>query len=187
MAITEEEIIRLFAAGNPAAFRTLYDRYAGKMMAVCVRYMGNTDAARDVLQDGFIKIHQHIKEFRSEGSLEGWVRKIIVNTAIRALRKNSSMMIVPNDVEEFELHTSFDDAIDRISMKELLELIGKLPAGYRTVFNLFVLEDYSHKDISTELGITESTSRSQLTKARNMLQEMILRQRNPVSKPLSTL
>ena len=187
MPDTEEELIRLFQRRDPDAFRRLYERYAGKMMAVCMRYMGNRDEAKDVLQDGFVKVLQHIGTFRSDGSLEGWIRRIMVNTALHSIRKNKIRFITDATESEFELHTSFDEAIDRISMKELLGLIAALPAGYRTVFNLFVMEDYSHKAIAAELHINESTSRSQLTKARIMLQEMILRQRNEVNKSLHTL
>lgn len=187
MPDNEEELISLFKRKDPDAFRRLYERFAGKMMAVCMRYMGNRDEAKDVLQDGFVKVLHHIPGFRAEGSLEGWVRRIMVNTALHAIRKNKVRFTAEPMEDRFELHTSFDEAIDRISMKELLELIASLPAGYRTVFNLFVMEDFSHKEIAAELGITESTSRSQLTKARNMLQEMIIRQRNSVIKSLHTL
>ena len=183
MALTEEELILLFKRKDPDAFKVLYNQYASRMMAVCVRYMGDPDDARDVLQDGFIKVLKYIGNFRSEGSLEGWIRRIIVNTALLALRKNKLRYAESTD-ETFELHTNFDEAIDRISMKELLQMISSLPTGYRTVFNLNVMEGHSHKEIAEELGITESTSRSQLTKARSLLQEMIVRQRQPASRTL---
>jgi RNA polymerase sigma factor (sigma-70 family) len=186
MRIPEEELVQLFQKKDPDAFRKLYGQYAAKMMAVCVRYMGDTDKAKDVLQDGFIKVLRHIHEFRAEGSLEGWIRRIIVNTALLALRQDKLRFAVGPEEVEFELHTSFDEALDRLSVKELLTMISNLPPGYRTVFNLFVMEGYSHKEIAAELNINESTSRSQLTKARNMLQEMILKQRSTISLTLPT-
>lgn len=186
MLIPEEELVQLFQKKDPDAFRKLYGQYASKMMAVCVRYMGDKDKAKDVLQDGFIKVLKHIHEFRSEGSLEGWIRRIIVNTALLALRQDKLRFAAEPEEPEFQLHTSFDEAIDRISVKELLEIISSLPAGYRTVFNLFVMEGHSHREIAAELNITESTSRSQLTKARNMLQEKILKQRSTVPLTLPT-
>lgn len=183
MALEEGELIELFRQQHPDAFRKLYEQYAARMMAVCLRYMGDADDAGDVLQEGFIKVLKNIGSFRSEGSLEGWIRRIMVNTALLALRKNK-LRYAESTNDHFELSSDFEEAIDRISMKELLRMIASLPTGYRTVFNLFVMEGYTHKQIAEELQINESTSRSQLTKARNLLQDMITRQRQDASRTL---
>ncbi|MBQ9653539.1 MAG: sigma-70 family RNA polymerase sigma factor [Bacteroidales bacterium] len=147
------------------------------MMAVCLRYMGNKDDAEDVLQEGFVTVFTKIDSYTGAGSFEGWARKIFVNTALMHLRRTDALGL-SDDIEEARtLFTEEATPIERIGYKELLKMIAALPPEYRTVFNLYVLEGYSHKDISDELGCTEATSRSRLQRARLKLQEMIRAQK----------
>ena len=146
-------------------------------MAVCLRYMGNKDDAEDVLQEGFVTVFTKIGSYSGAGSFEGWARKIFVNTALMHLRRTDALGL-SDDIEEARtLFTEEATPIERIGYKELLRMIAALPPEYRTVFNLYVLEGYSHKDISDELGCTEATSRSRLQRARLKLQEMIRAQK----------
>ena len=164
-------------AGDRRAERRVFDALAPRMMAVCLRYMGNKDDAEDVLQEGFVTVFTKIDSYTGAGSFEGWARKIFVNTALMHLRRTDALGL-SDDIEEARtLFTEEATPIERIGYKELLRMIAALPPEYRTVFNLYVLEGYSHKDISDELGCTEATSRSRLQRARLKLQEMIRAQK----------
>ena len=163
--------------GNPSAQKSLYDSLAPKMFPVCIRYMGDRTAAEDVLQDGFVTLFSKLDSFSGEGSFEGWARRIFINTALMSLRK-SDVLKESDDIDlAFSVRSESTSALDDISYRELLDMIGELPAGFRTVFNMYVVEGYSHKEIAEELGITENTSRSQLQRARVALQEKILKRR----------
>jgi RNA polymerase sigma-70 factor (ECF subfamily) len=163
--------------GDRRAQRRVFDALAPKMMAVCLRYMGNKDDAEDVLQEGFVTLFTKIDSYSGAGSFEGWARKIFVNTALMHLRRTDALGL-SDDIEEARtLFTEEATPIERIGYKELLRMIAALPPEYRTVFNLYVLEGYSHKDIAEELGCTEATSRSRLQRARLKLQEMIRAQK----------
>lgn len=163
--------------GDRRAQRRVFDALAPKMMAVCLRYMGNKDDAEDVLQEGFVTLFTKIDSYSGAGSFEGWARKIFVNTALMHLRRTDALGL-SDDIEEARtLFTEEATPIERIGYKELLKMIAALPPEYRTVFNLYVLEGYSHKDIAEELGCTEATSRSRLQRARLKLQEMIRAQK----------
>jgi RNA polymerase sigma-70 factor (ECF subfamily) len=143
------------------------------MMAVCLRYMGNREDAEDVLQEGFVSVFTKLDSYTGSGSFEGWARKIFVNTALMHLRKTDALGL-SDDIEEARtLHTEDASAVQQIGYKELLKLIAALPPDARTVFNMYVVEGYSHKDIADQLGCTEATSRSKLQRARIRLQEMI--------------
>ena len=172
--LTEEELIKGCILEYKAYQKALYDKFAGKMLAVCMRYARDRSEAEDILQEGFIKIFDNIAGFKAQGSFEGWIRRIIVNTALNQYRKNNSR----NEVYEYEMQ-EFDSAMEdptalgKLSEKELLQMIAALPDGYRVVFNLYAIEGYSHKEISEMLLIKESTSRSQLVKARQALQQRI--------------
>ena len=161
--------------GDRSAQKKLFDLLAPKMFALCIRYMGERSAAEDVLQEGFVTLFSKLASFSGDGSFEGWARKIFVNTALMALRKTDTLKMS----EELESagHVSSEEAsaVQRIGYKELIRMISSLPDGYRTVFNMSVIEGYSHKEIAKELGISEATSRSQLQRARAMLQDMIKR------------
>ena len=153
--------------------RALYDLYARKMMAVCMRYVNRREVAEDLLQEGFVKVFTSIDSFNFSGSFEGWIRRIFVNTALEYLRKNDVLRETV-DLEDPRIFAEPDhSAIDRLSAGELMEVIGQLPTGFRTVFNMFAIEGYSHKEIAETLGITESTSRSQFTRAKKLLQKKL--------------
>jgi RNA polymerase sigma factor (sigma-70 family) len=144
------------------------------MMAVCMRYANSTYGAEDILQMGFVKVFQKILEFRSEGSFEGWVRRIMVNTAIEAYRKNlRSLSVVDIDEVHDQPQHTFD--MDQLEVKDLMKLIQQLSDGYRLVFNMYIMEGFSHKEIAERLGISEGASKSQLSRARAILKDKILK------------
>lgn len=175
--MTEAELIEGCLRKNSVFQKSLYDQYSGKMYVLCLRYAGSRMEAEDILQDGFIKVFDNISKFRMEGSLEGWIRKIMVNTALQYLRKTSHTLIDnrADAYQNMEIHAEDNDygILSRISATEIVKLISQLPLGYRTVFNLYAIDGYSHKEIAGILDINESTSRSQLVKARTLLQTKI--------------
>lgn len=169
----QKELIRKSLEGDARAQKALYDSLAPKMMAVCLRYMGDRETATDVLQDGFIQLFGKLDTYSAEGAFEGWARRIFVNTALMSLRKNDALK-GSSDIEEARfVQSSEETAVEKIGYKELMALVMSLPAGFRTVFNLYVIEGLSHKEIAEQLGISEATSRSQLQRARMMLQKKI--------------
>lgn len=177
--MTDEQLVRDCVAGNKVAQRTFYDKFASKMMGVCLRYAGSRDEAQDVLQDGFIKIFNKLPDFENKGSLEGWVRRIMVNTALDQYRKNKKFLSDVDDVG-FMLEKK-DFIVETMNADDLLKTIQSIPEGYRVVFNLFAIEGYSHKEIADRLGVTESTSKSQFSRARKLLRD-ILEKNNIVEK-----
>ena len=158
----------------------LYNRFAAKMYGVCLRYAGNADDAQDILQDGFVKVFRKLDSFRREGSFEGWIRRIFVNTAIEHFRRKSYLQPV-TEREENTIESKTLSALDGMSEKDILKLVQELSPGYRTVFNLYVVEGYTHKEIAAMLDITEGTSKSQLSRAKVILQDMI-RQHTGIEK-----
>lgn len=171
--VDEADLVKACLSGNPRAQKALYDRLSPKMYSLCLRYMGDRESAADVLQDGFVTLYSKLDSYLGEGSFEGWARRIFVNTALMSLRKSD----VLRDSEEidaaFDISESGVNAVQSIGYKELTGMIGELPAGYRTVFNMYVVEGYSHKEIGEILGISENTSRSQLQRARVLLQNKL--------------
>ena len=150
----------------------LYAQTSSKMLAVCMRYAKDQMEAEDVLQVGYIKVFQKVKDYRGDGSFEGWIRRIMVNTAIESYRKNlRAMNIVPIEDAYEQPSTGFD--FSRLGMQDLLKLIQNLADGYRVVFNMYAIEGYSHKEIGETLGISEGASKSQLSRARAILKEQI--------------
>lgn len=163
------------AQGNSKAQRALFDKFAPKMLSVCMRYVQNMEEAEDVLQDGFVKVFQKIGEFKMEGSLEGWIRRVLVNTALDSLRKNKKTAM-DYQLDDVSYKLSFDDySFDDMDVEHLLRLINEMPDGYRVVFNMFAIEGYSHKEIADTLGITENTSKSQYSRARAFLRTQLER------------
>jgi RNA polymerase sigma-70 factor (ECF subfamily) len=149
----------------------LYKRYARKMKGVCLRYANDDMDADDILQEGFIKVFNNISEFRMQGSLEGWIRKIMINTALNRIRLSNKKT---DYLEDMDMDIPYNEhLLEKLNYKEILSLLKKLPEGYRAVFNLFVVEGYSHQEISEQLGIEVVTSRTQLSKARKHLQKLI--------------
>lgn len=159
--------------GDRRAQKAIYDALAGKMFAICLRYMGDRETAEDVLQDGFVTLFAKLSTYTGEGSFEGWARKIFVNTALMSLRKNDVLKESEDVDAARSLSEDSPSALQNIGYKELCRMISELPAGFRTVFNMYVVEGYSHQEIAEALGISESTSRSQLLRARSILQAKI--------------
>ncbi|MEM9985773.1 MAG: RNA polymerase sigma factor [Bacteroidota bacterium] len=154
------------------AQRFLYESYSPQMMAVCYRYAADQDEAADILQEGFVKVFQNLEKYQDRGSLEGWIRRIMVNTAIDHLRRRKKRQ-QEMELNETIVDSMVEDAIDHLEAEFLLHLVQQLPDGYRTVFNLYGIEGYSHQEIAQQLGISEGTSRSQYTRARAQLQRLI--------------
>ncbi|HUR30111.1 MAG TPA: RNA polymerase sigma factor [Saprospiraceae bacterium] len=167
----EHELIKRCEANDRTAQRLLYERFAPLLMSICRRYVGQANA-EDVVQDSFIRIFQYLVQYRHDGSFEGWVRRVCVNTCIRYLEKGKRLQI-DFGLEGIPEHSVEPDALSKMSADELMNIIDKLPDGYRTVFNLSVIEGYHHKEIAGILGIEESSSRSQLTKARKYIQRSL--------------
>jgi len=150
----------------------LYRKFSSKMYGVCLRYSGNSEDANDLLQEGFIKVFKNLEKFRSEGSFEGWIRRIFVNTSIEHFRKKVKLYNVTevqeNTIEDFDL-----SVLDTLAEKDIMMLINGLSPGYKTVFNMHVVEGYSHKEIAAMLGINEGTSKSQLARAKGVLKKSL--------------
>lgn len=172
---TLEELAGRCVDGDAAAERRLFDILAPKMLSVCLRYSGDRMVAEDLLQDGFVTLFTHLDSYTGSGSFEGWARKIFVNTALMYLRKKDALKDTDDIAEARSLSSGDSSAVEKIGYKELMKLIASLPADYRTVFNMYEVEGYSHKEIAEALGMTEATSRSKLQRARIRLQEMIER------------
>jgi RNA polymerase sigma factor (sigma-70 family) len=170
--ITEPDLIQGCVEGNRRMQEILYQRFSPKMYAVCLRYAGNTDDAQDLLQEGFIKVYNNLQKFRSEGSFEGWIRRIFVNTSIEHFRRKSKLRTV-QETEETGIEDKSLTALDHLGEKDILNLIRELSPGYRTVFNLYVVEGYAHKEIAEMMGISEGTSKSQLARAKNILKDLV--------------
>ena len=169
----EQELINGCIADRPKAQKSLFDIYAHKLYVVCLRYMKDQMRAQDVLQDAFVKIFAHISNYKSEGAFEGWLKKIAVNACLDQLRKDKKLMTdVSIDDVSHKLSTNSFSA-EKLMADDLLKLVQALPDGYRTVFNLFAIEGYSHQEISSQLGISESTSKTQYLRARAYLKDRI--------------
>ena len=165
----EISLIEACQRGENKALKKLYDIHSGTMYAICLRYMNNEDEAKDALQEGFIKVFKNIDKFRFTGSFEGWLKRIFVNTSIEQIRKRKVHLDVNEMKGDLQLIDS-SSATSTMDAEKMMKLVQQLPEGYRTVFNMFVVDGYSHKEISAELEISESTSKSQLFKARKQLQ-----------------
>jgi RNA polymerase sigma factor (sigma-70 family) len=172
LTITESDLINGCLAGNRRMEEELYNRFSPRMYAVCLRYAGNSEEAQDILQDGFIKVYKKLDSFRGEGSFEGWVRRIFVNTAIEHFRRKRYLTPV-TEKEENTIDGKYTSALDDLAAKDIMALVQALSPGYRTVFNMYVVEGYSHKEIADLLGISEGTSKSQLSRAKVILQDMV--------------
>ncbi|MBL7724272.1 MAG: RNA polymerase sigma factor [Chitinophagaceae bacterium] len=170
--ITDSDLINGCMEGDRRMQEELYRRFSPRMYAVCLRYAGNAEEAEDILQEGFIKVFKKLDSFRSEGSFEGWVRRIFVNTAIEHFRRKRYLMPV-TEKEENTIEGKFTSVLDELGAKDIMALVQELSPGYRTVFNMYVVEGYTHKEIADMLGISEGTSKSQLSRAKVILQDMV--------------
>jgi RNA polymerase sigma factor (sigma-70 family) len=170
--MTESELINGCVKQDSACQKQLYEQFYGKMMAVCVRYAKNWDEAKDILNEGFMKVFTSLRNFGNTGSFEGWIRRIIVNTAIDHLRKNRHEYLIVNTVYADQAGISKVDEVDEedifrnIRQEDIIKAIQELSPAYRTVFNLFVMEEFTHKEIAEKLDISEGTSKSNLSKAK---------------------
>ena len=167
------KLIESCIKGDRAAQKALYDSLAPRMFPLCIRYVGDRSLAEDILQEGFITLFTRLESYKGEGPFEGWARRIFVTTALMSLRKKDALKM-SDDLEAARgLKTETVSQVQNIGYKELMELIMTLPPGFRTVFNMYAIEGYSHKEISEMLGISETTSRTQLSRARIWLQNKI--------------
>lgn len=174
---SEENFLKAIARREQWAQKKLYEDYYSSMMGVCLRYSNNGDDALDILHEGFIKVFKNIGKFRPGTSLSAWIRRIMVNTAIDFYRKNIRRRTEDLD-QAYQVSSSDVDVVSQYTEKEILIAVQTLTPGYRTVFNLYIIEGYSHREIAEKLGITESTSRSNLVKARSKLQVILTKQAN---------
>jgi RNA polymerase sigma-70 factor (ECF subfamily) len=172
MSQTYQALIQACLRHEASAQRQLYEQFAPQLMAVCYRYASDESLAEDILQEGFLKIFQHLDRYQDQGTLEAWMRRIIVNTAIDQLRRRKRQR-GELELNEAIVDADVEDALDHLEASFLLEMIQRLPDGYRLVFNLYAIEGYSHVEIAKQLDISESTSRSQYARARSQLQRLI--------------
>ncbi len=170
--ITDNDLIEGCIRDDRHFQQLLYNKYSAKMYGVCLRYTDNLDDAQDVLQEGFIKAFKNLTKFRSEGSFEGWLRRIFVNTSIEHYRKRKYITRVTNQHDE-QIEDEDINVLHKLAERDILAIINELSPGYKTVFNLHVIEGYSHKEIAEMLGINEGTSKSQLARAKSVLKKVL--------------
>jgi RNA polymerase sigma factor (sigma-70 family) len=169
--MTDKELVEGCIREDRKYQKILWNLYSSKLMALCLRYCKNQEEAEDALMESFVRIYDKIPTFRYQSSLETWMRRITVNISINKLRSQKDIW---KELSESEYELGYtDNAMYQLEAKQIMQLIERLPVGYRTVFNLFVVEGYTHKEIAEMMGIDEGTSRSQLAKARKSLQEML--------------
>lgn len=170
---TEERLIDACRKGDRKAQYELYEKYAPLMYSICRRYVMRLQEAEDILVCGFTKVFQKLHQFKGEGSFEGWVRRIMVNEALTFIRRNKSMYLEV-EIETASREPDLNKLSDQLEVEDLEKMIDRLPMGYKTVFNLYAIEGFSHKEIAQKLGISENTSKSQLSRARAHLQKLLL-------------
>jgi len=168
----EISLIKACSSGDNNAFKKIYDQHSPVMYSICLRYMKNEDEAKDALQEGFIKVFKNIDKFTFSGSFEGWMKRIFVHASIEQIRKRKKHLDV-NELNSNEIKLASKIETGAMDAEKMMTLVQKLPEGYRTVFNLFIVDGYSHREISEQLGINENTSKSQLFKARKQLKEWL--------------
>ena len=175
--MTEELMLAGCLKNNAAAQEALYGRFSPRMLGVCYRFAKNREDAEDMLQEGFIKVFTQIHQYRNEGALEGWIRRIIVHTCINHLKKNKKFSDSLDIIHASSIHINEEMIPSIMQAKQVVECIRMLPLGYRTVLNLYAIEGFPHKEIAAMLDIEESTSRSQYTRAKAMLEEILIRKK----------
>ena len=173
MKLSQDELITHCLDGDSHALNELYNRYSPKLWGICLRYAKNEMSAEDIMQEGFIRIYRYLEHYKGKGSFEGWMRRTMVNTAINYYKKNLRTGNESQFDEAYGVSSTSADAISVLSTEEILKLVSKMPDGYRTVFNMYVVDGYSHKEIAEELKISENTSKSQLSRARSFLKEKV--------------
>ena len=170
--VSDQEIIRGCIDRSHKYQELLYYKYSGKMFGVCLRYASNYHSAEDILQEGFVKVFRNIERFRGDGAFEGWLRRIFVNTAIEHFRKTVHLYPIV-DSAPLAPESADTNALDGLMAEDLMTMLQELSPGYKTIFNLYAIEGYSHKEIAEILNITEGTSKSQLSRARYLLQKKL--------------
>ncbi len=175
--MTEEALLKGCLSNDANAQRELYNKYSSKMLAVCYRYAHNREDAEDMLQEGFIKVFLQIHTFENRGAFEGWIRRIVVHTCINILKKNKKFNESVDIIHATGIQVREESVPAIVQAKQVVECIRLLPIGYRTVLNLYAVEGYSHREIATMLEIEESTSRSQYTRAKAMLEDILIRKK----------
>ena len=175
--MTEEAILQGCIQNKPVAQKELYVKYSPKMLTVCYRYAHNREDAEDMLQEGFIKVFSQIHTFENRGALEGWIRRIMVHTCINILKKNKKFNESVDIIHAAAMQMREESIPSIIQAKQVIECIRLLPIGYRTVLNLYAIEGFSHREIGSMLDIEESTSRSQYTRAKAMLEEILIKKK----------
>jgi RNA polymerase sigma-70 factor (ECF subfamily) len=168
----EIDLINGCRRGDSHAQQRVFDLYSSRMYGICLRYVKSSMQAEDVLVMAFTKVFERISQFKGEGSFEGWIRRITVNEALTSLRK-SRIMVIETDLEYADREPDYNALTDHLEAEDLLKIIEKLPPGYRVVFNMYAIDGYSHKEIADQLGISENTSKSQLSRARMYLQKLL--------------
>jgi len=167
--VSEKDLIEGCQKGKAKLQKLLYERYAPKMLGVCMRYFNSKEEAQDALQDGFVKVYTKINNFRGQGSFEGWIRRIMVNTSLNLIRSNLKHQY-HEDVADARIQIAdFNVEFDQFNVQDIMKLIQDLPNGYRVVFNMYEIDGFSHKEIAEELNVSINTSKSQLLKARRSL------------------
>ena len=169
----EQQLIRACLRDDPQAQRQLYEQYKVPLFRLCLRYAGHRQEAEDFLQEGFLKAFSDLHQYRGEGMLGAWLRKVVLNVILQQLRRQKQLFSIVSIEEAENLPDTGDDIFSRMRARALLNLIQQLPPGYRTVFNLYVIEGYNHKETGELLGISENTSKSQLSKAKALLRKML--------------
>ena len=166
-------IIKACLKGDRKSQKQFYLMFANRLYGLCLRYSKNEDEAKDLLQEGFIKIFENLKQYKHKGSLEGWMRRIIINTAMERFRKSSNFLLFDNEAKMESVQVRYQHIVEDLNTKDLLKMVQSLSPQYRTVFNLYAIEGYSHQEIAQKLNITEGTSKSNLSRARDMLKKKI--------------
>lgn len=175
--MTEEMMLQGCLDNLPSAQEALYNRFSPRMLGVCYRYARSREDAEDMLQEGFIKVYSQIHQYRGIGALEGWIRRIVVHTCINVLKKNKKFSDSVDLIHASSIQINDNNIPSMLQAKQVVECIRILPLGYRTVLNLYAIEGFSHKEIATILEIEESTSRSQYTRARALLEEILIKKK----------
>ncbi len=181
---SEEELIEGCRQNKARAQKALFDKYSGKMLGVVLRYIKDRDESEEVMITSFMKVFDKIDQFKSEGSFEGWIRRIMVNESLMYLRKHKNMYLEV-DLEKADRDPNYGQLSDHLEEEDLLRMVQELPMGYRTVFNMYAIEGFSHAEISEHLGININTSKSQLSRARALLQKQLIALETDVNNKLS--
>ena len=179
----ENKLIQACIEKDGRAQRAMYEKYAPQMFPICLRYVKEVSEAEDVLITGFMKVFDKIHTYTGEGSLGGWIRRIMINESLGYLRRNKTMYLQV-EMDAVERQPDLQLINDHLQTEDLLKMVAELPLGYRTVFNLYAIEGYSHKEISQLLGISENTSKSQLSRARGLLQQRLLESENEIKSKM---